>query len=366
MEIGSALASLAKKIEERGSIIETEEATKNAFVMPFLNNVLGYDVFDPSEVIPEFTADTGTKKGEKVDYAILNDGVVQVLIECKKFGEQLSIKHASQLYRYFSVTNARIAILTNGVVYQFFTDLDAPNKMDEKPFLELDLSDIDDHVVPEVAKLTKADFDVNSVINAAGELKYVSQIKKIIGNQITSPEDDFIRFFASRICEGPITQKVRDQFADLTTKAFKQFLNDRVNDRLKSALANSPEGVREQQEIEEEQERVEEEQSEIVTTMEELEGYNIVRAILCQSVEIARISPRDTKSYFGVLLDDNNRKPICRLHFNRSQKYIGLFDENKKENREPIDRLEDIFKFADKLKETVRIPAKMNSDSGRT
>lgn len=139
MEIGSALASLAKKIERNSKIIETEEATKNAFVMPFLNNVLGYDVFDPSEVIPEFTADTGTKKGEKVDYAIIKDGEVQVLIECKKLGEPLSLKHASQLYRYFSVTNARIAILTNGVIYQFFTDLDAPNKMDEKPFLELDL-----------------------------------------------------------------------------------------------------------------------------------------------------------------------------------------------------------------------------------
>ncbi|SEG76165.1 type I restriction endonuclease [Marinobacterium lutimaris] len=353
MEIGSALASLARKIEERGSIIETEEATKNAFVMPFLNNVLGYDVFDPSEVIPEFTADTGTKKGEKVDYAILKDSDVQVLIECKKFGEQLSIKHASQLYRYFSVTNARIAILTNGVIYQFFTDLDAPNKMDEKPFLELNLADIDDHVVPEVAKLTKEDFDVASVINAAGELKYVSQIKKVIATQLTSPDDEFIRFFASKVYEGAITQKVRDQFATLTTKAFKQYLNDRINDRLKSALANSPEVLRERESIEEEQDRVEEEHSDIVTTMEELEGYNIVRAILCQSVGVDRISQRDTKSYFGVLLDDNNRKPICRLHFNRTQKYIGLFDDAKKETREPIERVEDIFTFADKLKETV-------------
>lgn len=353
MEIGSALASLARKIEERGSVIETEEATKNAFVMPFLNNVLGYDVFDPSEVIPEFTADTGTKKGEKVDYAILRDGDVQVLIECKKFGEQLAIKHASQLYRYFSVTNARIAILTNGVIYQFFTDLDAPNKMDEKPFLELDLSDIDDHVIPEVAKLTKEDFDLTSVITAAEELKYVSQIKKVIAAQLSSPEDDFIRFFASRTYEGPITQKVRDQFADLTSKAFRQYINDRINNRLKTALASSPEGQREQQNISEEQEKVEDERHDIVTTVEELEGYNIVRAILCQSVDIDRISQRDTKSYFGILLDDNNRKPICRLHFNRTQKYLGLFDEHKKETREVIERVEDIFKFSDHLKQTI-------------
>lgn len=353
MEIGSALASLAKKIEQRGRVIETEEATKNAFVMPFLNNVLGYDVFDPSEVIPEFTADTGTKKGEKVDYAIIKDGVVQVLIECKKFGEALSLKHASQLYRYFSVTNARIAILTNGVVYQFFTDLDAPNKMDEKPFLELDLSNIDEHIVPEVAKLTKEDFDVNSVINSAGELKYMNQIRKVIATQLSEPDDDFVRFFASRVYDGVITQKVREQFAELTVKAFKQFLNDKVNERLKSALQRDSEALPEAEDAESKTDEIEDKDKKIVTTEEEIEGFNIVRAIMCQDVDIERITPRDTQSYFGVLFDDNNRKPICRLHFNRSQKYLGLFDENKKETRHPIDRVEDIYQFAEQLRATT-------------
>jgi len=352
MEISSALASLAKKIEQRGRVIETEEATKNAFVMPFLNNVLGYDVFDPSEVIPEFTADTGTKKGEKVDYAIIKDGVVQVLIECKKFGEQLSLKHASQLYRYFSVTNARIAILTNGVVYQFFTDLDAPNKMDEKPFLELDLSNIDEHIVPEVAKLTKEDFDVNSVINSAGELKYMNQIRKVIATQLSEPDDDFVRFFASRVYDGVITQKVREQFAELAVKAFKQFLNDKVNERLKSALQRDSEALSQVKDAENEVDDVEGKDSKIVTTEEEMEGFNIVRAIMCQDVDIERITPRDTQSYFGVLFDDNNRKPICRLHFNRSQKYLGLFDREKNETRHPIDRVEDIFQFAEQLRAT--------------
>jgi len=352
MEISSALASLAKKIEQRGSIIETEEATKNAFVMPFLNNVLGYDVFDPSEVIPEFTADTGTKKGEKVDYAIIKDGVVQVLIECKKFGEQLSLKHASQLYRYFSVTNARIAILTNGVVYQFFTDLDAPNKMDEKPFLELDLSNIDEHIVPEVAKLTKEDFDVNSVINSAGELKYMNQIRKVIAAQLAQPDDDFVRFFAAQVYDGVITQKVRELFSDLTVKAFKQYLNDKVNERLKSALQRDSESTSPDKDAESKIDAEDDEDNKIVTTEEEIAGFNIVRAIMCQEVDIERVTPRDTQSYFGVLFDDNNRKPICRLHFNRSQKYLGVFDQEKKETRHPIGRVEDIFQFAEQLKAT--------------
>jgi len=355
MEIANALASLAKKVEQRGLMIETEEATKNAFVMPFLNTVLGYDVFDPSEVIPEFTADTGTKKGEKVDYAIMKDGAVQVLIECKKFREPLATKHASQLYRYFSVTNARIAILTNGETYQFFTDLDAPNKMDERPFLELNLSTIDEHVIPEVAKLTKEDFDLESVISAAGELKFLSQIKKIIHTQLTEPDDDFVRIFASKVYSGVITQRVREQFADLTVKAFKQYLNDKINDRLKSALAgnsDAPSGHVGSSESEA-QEATDESDDKIVTTLEETEGYHIVRAILREVVDVDRIAARDTQSYFGILLDDNNRKPLCRLHFNRSQRYIGLFDEHKKETRHPVERLEDLFSFSEQLKNTV-------------
>ncbi|WP_229360290.1 type I restriction endonuclease [Ferrimonas sediminicola] len=202
MDFIERLEALAKKLEQVKETLATEEATKNALVMPFLHSVLGYDVFDPTEVIPEFTADTGTKKGEKVDYALMKDGEVQILIECKKYGEQLTSKHASQLFRYFSVTRARLAILTNGAQYEFYTDLDAPNKMDEKPFLTLDLEDIDEHAVPEVKKLTKSSFDVESVVGAAGELKYLNQIKKLLSEQFKDPEEDFVRFFASRVYSG--------------------------------------------------------------------------------------------------------------------------------------------------------------------
>lgn len=213
MEFAEKLNSLSVKVRQQSASIQTEEATKNALIMPFIHAVLGYDVFDPSEVIPEYVCDIGTKKGEKIDYAILKDGDIQILIECKKLGEQLSLNHASQLFRYFHVTNARIAILTNGRVYKFFTDLDAPNKMDERPFLELDLLDIDEHVVPELLKLTKTAFDVESIVNAAGELKYVSQIKKLLTRLLTNPDEDFIRFVASRVYEGVVTQKVRELFS---------------------------------------------------------------------------------------------------------------------------------------------------------
>jgi hypothetical protein len=358
MEFVERLNALSAKIRQQGPAIQTEEATKIAFVMPFINSVLGYDVFDPSEVTPEYICDVGTKKGEKIDYAIMKNGEIQILIECKKIGEPLHINHASQLFRYFHVTTARISILTNGQVYRFFTDLDAPNKMDDKPFLELDLLDLDEHALPELQKLTKSAFDVDSIISAAGELKYVGQIKKEMASQFSQPNDDFVKFFAARVYDGIITQKVREQFATLTRKAAIQFLGDQINDRLKSAMSGAVEPSYAMQFVESSPVAETTEDSaedQIQTTLEELEGFHIVKAIVRAVVDAKRIVHRDTKSYFGVLLDDNNRKPICRLHFNRSQKYIGLFDADKNETRHPISSLDEIYGFAEQLKGSVSL-----------
>jgi hypothetical protein len=352
MELMEKLRSLSEKIRQQGAGIKTEEATKNAFVMPFIHNILGYDVFDPNEVTPEFISDVGTKKGEKVDYAILQNSEIQILIECKKFGDSLNINHASQLFRYFHVTTARVSILTNGQIYQFYTDLDAPNKMDQKPFLELDLLDIDDYIVPELKKLTKGAFDLESVINAAGELKYLSQIKKIVANQFVAPEEDFVKLFASRVYEGAITQRVRDQFSSLTKRALSQFLNDQINERLKSAMSSNAVAsvVADTPEADEIEDKAD---ASITTTLEEIEGFHVVKAIVRAVVDVKRVVQRDTQSYMGILLDDNNRKPICRLHFNRSQKYVGIFDENKAETRHPISSIDEIYSFSDALRNTV-------------
>ena len=358
MEFVERLNALSAKIRQQGPAIQTEEATKIAFVMPFINSVLGYDVFDPSEVTPEYVCDVGTKKGEKIDYAIMKNGEIQILIECKKIGEPLHINHASQLFRYFHVTTARISILTNGQVYRFFTDLDAPNKMDEKPFLELDLLDIDEHALPELQKLTKLAFDVDSIISAAGELKYVGQIKKEMASQFSQPSDDFVKFFAARVYDGIITQKVREQFTTLTRKAAIQFLGDQINDRLKSAMSGAVEPSYAMQAVESSPVSESPEDSaedQIQTTLEELEGFHIVKAIVRAVVDAKRIVHRDTQSYFGILLDDNNRKPICRLHFNRSQKYIGLFDSEKNEKRHPISSLDEIYGYADQLKGVISL-----------
>jgi hypothetical protein len=362
MDFIERLQGLSKKIAKSGHYLETEEATKNALIMPFLHSVLGYDVFDPAEVVPEFTADTGIKKGEKVDYALLKNGEVQILIECKKFRENLSTQHASQLFRYFSVTKARIAILTNGEIYELYTDLDAPNKMDEKPFLTINMSELEDHVIPEIKKLTKTSFDVDSVVGAAGELKYLNQIKKVIHQQFKEPEDEFVKFFTSKVYEGIQTAKVKAPFLELTSKALKQYLNDSINDRLKSAIGSNedvrfkPGADAEEKEfvkVENIDELCNGDKPNVFTTEEEIDGFNIVKAILRNNFDVSRIIARDTQSYFGVLLDDNNRKPLCRLHFNSKKKYVGIVGEDRKETRYPISSLDDIYGLADKLQENA-------------
>lgn len=233
--------------------------------------------------------------------------------------------------------------------------------MDEKPFLTLDLEDIDEHVVPEVLKLTKNAFDVESVVDAAGELKYLSQIKKILAEQFSSPEEDFVRFFASRTYDGVLTAKVKQSFTDIIKKALSQFLNDSINARLKSAIGSSvntstiTSTLESGQLSSSETEYSSEEKSKVDTTLEEMEGFNVVKAILRQQFDVTRIAARDTQSYFGVLLDDNNRKPLCRLHFNTKQKYIGLFDSDKKETRHPIASIDDIFSFSEQLLTTTAV-----------
>lgn len=355
-----ALAEVAQKVELYGKDLLTEEATKTAVVMPFISRVLGYDVFNPTEVVPEFVADVGIKKGEKIDFAILRGGEVQILVEAKQIGASLTLENASQLVRYFHVSSARVAILTNGQHWHFYTDLDAANRMDEKPFLRLDLRNIDPYSLPELKKMTKEAFDLDSVLLAAEELKYVSGLKRAIASQFESPKDDFVRLLASGVYEGTFTAKVREAFSRLASKALQQFINDQVNERLKSALGGSAPVVGAAPQVREPVADVSPDDTEpetpndIQTTIEELEGFHIVRAILASDVLFDRIVSRDNKSYFNILLDDNNRKPICRLHFNRKQKYLGLFDAAKIERREPLERVEDIYRHAEELRETLR------------
>jgi hypothetical protein len=345
MELTNQLKTLAEKIEKLKHKIDTEESTKHAFVLPFIN-ILGYDTFNPLEVIPEFTADLGLKKGEKVDYAIFQNEDPILIIECKHWEENLD-NHNSQLVRYFHATKTRFALLTNGIHYRFYTDLDHANKMDAKPFLEFSISKIKDNDIHEIGKFHKSNFDINKIVNNASALKYTKEIKKCIVEELANPTYNLVKLFANKVYSGRLTEKVILEFTELVKKAFNQTISEKVNDRLNAALNKEAEN----QQLE--AITIVEDDTKIETTEEELEGFRIVVAILRRKIAINRIAHRDTQSYFGILLDDNNRKPLCRLHLNGGKKHIGLFDDNKKENKQLIQTVDDIYQFEEELLQTI-------------
>jgi hypothetical protein len=347
MEFLEKIKALAVRVEKQKDTILTEEACKNAFVMPFLN-ALGYDVFNPEIVIPEFTADFGVKKGEKVDYAIKINGVITMLVECKPCGSDLATQHTSQLYRYFSVTDARFSILTNGRHYWFYSDLDEKNRMDQRPFFRFDILDYRPSHIAELSKFTHDQFDLDFILATASTLKYSSAIQQEFVKELEEPSDELIRLFAQRVYDGHFTKRVRDEFRDIVANAFKESIRETVNKRLTSALeATSEHPARDSQ-----AEADPVDQEKVITTQDEVEAFHIVKSIVRTVVKGDRVVMRDAKSYCAILLDDNNRKPIARLHFNRSQKYMGLFS-NKLEERVPIAALEDIYEHAQRLQDTA-------------
>lgn len=350
MSFDEKILALSQKAPKIVSTLQTEEATKNALVMPFIA-ALGYDVFNPLEVVPEFTADIGIKKGEKVDYAIMREGETIILIECKKAGANLSDENMNQLTRYFHATKARIAILTNGSAYWFFSDLEEKNIMDKKPFLELDLLNPDVGSIAEVKKMAKDDFDLDVMLNSASELKYKREIKKVISTIAENPDEEFVKLVFQRILPGShFRSQQKEFFTPIVGKAFSDFISDKINSRLKSAMESEQKPAAEKKEV---STSTEPNDKGIVTTEEELEGYRIVKAIAARIVAPPRIVHRDTQSYMGILLDDNNRKPVCRLWFNSKQKYLGLFDQEKNETRVPISSVEGIYAFSEKIIATL-------------
>ena len=236
-KFGEELKKLGKRVEKIKANISTEEATKTSLVMPFFQ-ILGFDIFDPTEFVPEFTADVGIKKGEKVDYAIMLDNQPVILIEAKSINEQLT-KHDSQLFRHFGTTTSKFGILTNGEEYKFFTDLEEQNKMDVTPFLIVNISNIKDSQIPEIAKFHKENFDIENIISTASELKYLNNLKIFLNDQMTTPSDEFIKYLVGEIYEGVKTKTTLDKFKPIIKKRSLEFINERVNEKLSAALNTS-------------------------------------------------------------------------------------------------------------------------------
>lgn len=330
-----ALKVLGKRVEELKDSIGTEEATKTSLIMPFFV-ALGYDLFNPTEFVPEFTADVGIKKGEKVDYAIVLDSKPTILIEAKSINEELT-KHDSQLFRYFGTTESKFGILTNGQEYKFFTDLDEPNKMDLKPFLTVDITKLKDSQIPELAKFHKDNFDVDKITSSAAELKYLGSLKDYLNSELDDPGEEFIKFLLNEIYDGMKTKQIIDKFKPIIKKGLNQFISEKVNDKLSAALKSSV--TVDELVPESPSDTTDKNENDIVTTPEELEAYTITKVALKDTIPLDRLFYRDNRSYFNILLDNNIRKWIMRVKFNSTGLKIELNNDNHTmyELNEPID-----------------------------
>jgi hypothetical protein len=344
MEFNEKIKQLSERAKDLKDALETEEATKNALIMPFIQS-LGYDVFNPKEVVPEFTADIGIKKGEKVDYAIFKDDKPIILVECKKVEDKkLDItKHASQLFRYFTASDAKFIILTNGLVYKFFSDIEADNKLDKEPFFTFNLLEFKDNQISTLQNFMKNNFDIEKATVNAGDLKYINRFEEVLEEEYKNPSADFVRYLIAKadIIEGRITPSVIEKHTKTTIEAFNLFMSKTMKTALENKMTPASTPLI--------NESLEKEKAQPVTTIEELEGFAIVKSILNGFTDLSRLYYRDTINYFNIILDDNIKKTICRLYLNGNTKYIA-FMENKAEEKNVIVSIDDLFKFSDTIR----------------
>ncbi|MBK6770308.1 MAG: type I restriction enzyme HsdR N-terminal domain-containing protein [Ardenticatenales bacterium] len=365
VDIVEQLQAISARIPKLREHLSTEEATKTSLVLPFIR-ALGYDFTDPTEVVPEYHADVPGIKAERADYAIMQDGQPIILFECKPVGASLGDPHHSQLFRYFTAKRVRVGVLTNGLLYEFYSDLDDKNVMDRKPFMIVDMQNVDDAPMGELRRFAKGQFAEAEIMGFAAEMKYNRQLRRFLAAQFASPGEDFAKMLTVEVYQGKvITQKVRDQFLPMIQRALQQFISDQVNERLRTALTREPGdapiapatvGSSAAPAVESPGEAA---AAEDVTTVEEIEAYLIIKSIVRNAVAPSRVVMRDQNTYCGILLDNNNRKPLCRLWFNRAKKAVSLFDVTDEtgkaqEQKVAIDMLDDIYGLADRLLATAK------------
>lgn len=329
MNFSDELKEFSTRISKLKDSINTEESTKTSIVLPFFH-LLGYDIFNPLEFVPEYTADTGTKKGEKVDYAIMQNNEPIMIIEVKPVTMDLSTKHINQLFRYFTVTKARFGILTNGIVYRFYSDLEEVNKMDLTPFLEVNLLDLKSNCISELKKFKKECFDMKGILDSASELKYTSLLKNAIAEQFSNPSEQFIRALIKNIYSGTKTQSVIDKFRDLTIVAVNDYISDMLNDKIQNVISsgtppelldNSPAPEKEYNFL-----------------PEELETLDFVKNMLGAE----DVSYRKTSSYAYMHITGSQYKWVCRVSIRQKNRLFVLhkFDGTDYETEYFFDEVE--------------------------
>lgn len=357
MDFIEKIRELSKKIEEQKSIVATEQAAKTAMVMPFLQ-LLGYDVFSASEVIPEYIADWGAKKGEKVDYAIKVGGRFVMLIECKPVNDKLDASKESQLARYFTnIPEARIGMLTNGIVYKFYTDLNEPNIMDTEPFMTFDFGQINERIAYKLEMFTKEKItNTDSVTSDIIKLRNYSATSEIIFKELTEPSEDFVRHIIKQL---PFKKMANEaaiaEFRTHIKKSIEQFEHNYFDEQIRklqeSARVEDTEKPAETQ--------VEAAKNQIITTVQEYQALSIVKTILFNIVPAEKVGIKDFEGYSNILFKIQGSPCIIRLFFNEAEQgklFISFpaNEEYEKLGRISIKDIDSINNHSDKIITTVK------------
>ncbi len=301
-----------EQLKSRLPHVHGEEATKQALVVPFLQ-VLGYDVYDPREVQPEYIADFAEKKTrgqlEKIDYAVRVSGEPAIFVECKAADVELE-NHEAQLARYFNATpTVRVAVLTNGLRYKVFTDLQQQNLMDEKPWMDFDLRTIKPAEIDALKRFRKTDFAADQVVSLAERMTYYNVLVNFVSAQLRDPSEAFVRFVAGEIPTiGRVTAKVVERISPILREAIQAAIVDHVA----KSFNREPEPAPPPQNTPVVDAQSQDSRDGIVTTAEELEGWALITKIVKEVYPDAVVAYRDSKSYFTVI-QKNIRKWFVRL-----------------------------------------------------
>lgn len=225
------LLELSSRISSIKSKVKNEEATKQSMILPLLS-ILGYDIFNPDEVEPEVSCDIAGK-GDRIDYVICRGGNPQILIECKDWRQNLDA-HINQLRKYFVASEARFAILTNGIKYLFFSDHDKANIMDQKPFYALDMESISDSDIDFIAGLSKESFNSMQLLAQSQDIKYRSAILRNLKKEFSNPSKGFVSILTSDFYHGKLHDSIYNKFSTIIKDCLRADLKDNFicNDKI--------------------------------------------------------------------------------------------------------------------------------------
>ncbi len=316
--------------------MQTEEAIKTSIVLPFFQ-LLGYDIFNPEEFIPEYTTDVGIKKGEKIDYVIMSELNPIMLIEVKNCPDKNLKRHTSQLFRYFAVSKARYGMLTNGFCFIFYTDLNEKNIMDTESFFEFNLLELNDKNIDEICKYTKNNFNVDEIYESASELRYLNKIKQLIISQSKKPSDAFINYILGEVYCGRKTKTLVDTFREYTKVSLKNLIVDEKHRSINEVSLD-----------------VENIENSVIMSQIEMESFYIVKSVVRRIINPENITYVNNENDFTVVVENNSKKWICKINVRNKMEIKLPYDNEVGEVIYDFESTDDIYELDNEIMEIAK------------